>query len=311
MRRAVLLLVLLVACGDDLGPPRVRPLPAPDDRAAIDKGPRSPRIASYVIAARLDAAAHRIEATQTLTWRNDGGSAVDSMPFHLYMNGFKNTDSVLMKESRGAHRDIVFDGVHWGWIDVSSIKVGGVELRAGAKYRAPDETVLDVPLPARVEPGQTVQVEMTFTTQLPAVFARTGFYEAFTMVGQWFPKVGVRVGPPGGERWVCDAFHLSGEFFADFGTYDVQLTVPSTHVVAATGVLTAAVDGGDGTYTLSYRAEDVHDFAWMADPYMDVLRGNAKVGDRTVEVRVYHRPAQREFARRHLAAGIGAIEQFS
>jgi hypothetical protein len=304
-------------CGDELPPARVRPLPAPDDRAAIaptaDGQPRTPRLASYVIAARLDAAAHRIEATQTLTWKNGGQSPVDRMPLHLYMNGFKNEDSLLMRESRGSHRASSFDGTHWGWIDVTSIQVGGVELRDRATFAGPgaDETVLEVPLPAPVAPGQTVQLELAFTTQLPAVFARTGFHGAFTMVGQWFPKVGVRVGPPGAERWVCEPFHLNSEFFADFGTYDVQLTVPATHVVAATGVLTSAVDGGDGTHTLTYRAEDVHDFAWMADPHMEVLRGDARVGDRTVEVRVYHRPAQREFARRHLVAGVGAIEQFS
>ena len=87
--------------------------------------------------------------------------------------------------------------------------------------------------------------------------------------------------------------------------------MPSTHVVAATGVLTAAKDNGDGTRLLTYRAEDVHDFAWMIDPYMEVMTGQAKVDGGSVEVRVYYRPRQRAFARRHLAAGIGAIEEFS
>jgi hypothetical protein len=143
------------------------------------------------------------------------------------------------------------------------------------------------------------------------VFARTGWKGEFMMVAQWFPKIGVRVGPPGAERWHCAPFHLYSEFFADFGTYDVTLTVPATHVIAATGVLTQASDNGDATHTLVYRAEDVHDFVWMADPYMQVVKGTAKVAGGDVEVRVYHRPAQREFARRHLAAGIGAIEIFS
>ena len=82
--------------------------------------------------------------------------------------------------------------------------------------------------------------------------------------------------------------------------------------MAATGVLTNAVDAGRGMRTLTYHAEDVHDFAWMADPYMDVISGQARLADGgTVEVRVYHRPEQRGFAQRHLEAGIGAIEKFS
>jgi hypothetical protein len=144
------------------------------------------------------------------------------------------------------------------------------------------------------------------------VFARTGYEGEFHMIGQWFPKIGVRVGPPGAERWECQPMHANTEFFADFGTYDVALTVPSTHTVAATGVLTQAVDAGGGMRTLTYHAEDVHDFAWMADPYMEVMSGPAKLASEgTVEVRVYYRPEQHDFARRHLEAAVGAIEKFS
>ena len=305
------LVATLAACGDDLGPPRPRPLPVPDDRPALlTPGARSPRLASYRIDARLDATLRRVTGTARLTWTNPGASPVDSLPFHLYMNAFKNEESVFMKESRGRHRGIEASQ-HWGWIEVDSIRVGDAELRPRATHGGPDETVLDVPLPAPVGPGQTVEVELAFVTQLPEVFARTGWKGEFMMIAQWFPKIGVRVGPPGAERWHATPFHLFSEFFADFGTYDVTLTVPATHVIAATGVLTRATENDDGTHTLVYRAEDVHDFAWMADPYMQVIEGTAKVEGGEVAVRVYHRPEQREFARRHLAAGIGAVETFS
>jgi hypothetical protein len=131
------------------------------------------------------------------------------------------------------------------------------------------------------------------------------------MVGQWFPKIGVLVGAPGQERWHCEPFHANSEFFADFGTYDVTLTLPQTHVVAATGVLVRAQDHHDGSRTLHYRAEDVHDFAWMADPYMVVRRGTARTPAGAVDVAVYHRPEQARWAGRHLRAAIFAVEQFS
>jgi len=315
MRRWLPLLCALTCaagCESSLGPPRPRPLPQPDQVPALrTPGARSPRIANYQIDAKYDAAAHRIEATEVLTWRNDGGSAVTELPFHMYMNGFKNDATLFMTSSGGEHRGNVASDKAWGWIEVTSIRLGAQELRPQARYVGVDETVLQVPLPAPVEPGATVQLTLTFTVQLPEVFARTGYKGAFTMVGQWFPKVGVRTGAPGFETWQAAPFHLNTEFFADFGVYDVTLTVPATHVVAATGVLVAAEDKGDGTRVLRYRAEDVHDFAWMIDPYMEVLTGEAKVDGGTVLVRVYHRPRQRAFARRHLQAAIGAIEQFS
>ena len=306
----VALVLALAACGDSLGPPRKRPLPAVDPFPALRlPGPHTARAASYALDARYDATAHTIAGREVLTWVNTGGSPVTTLPFHLYLNGFKNETTLFFRSSGGEHRG--HRAGAWGWIEVTSIKLAGAELRPTARYLGDDETVLEVPLTTPVAPGATVQLELTFDAQLPEVYARTGYQGAFTMVGQWFPKIGVRVGAPGFETWHCEPFHSATEFFADFGTYDVRLTVPDTHVVAATGVLTGATDNGDGTRLLTYRAEDVHDFAWMIDPYMEVLTGEAEVEGGTVQVRVVHRPRQREFARRHLAAGIGAIEELS
>ncbi|HEX4423372.1 MAG TPA: M1 family metallopeptidase [Kofleriaceae bacterium] len=309
--------VSLAACGQGHGTPRTRPLPKVDGSPALRGGgaPRSSRIASYKIEAKLDPIRHQITATETLTWTNPGQSAVDMLPFHLYLNGFKNEQSLFMRTSGGTLREAHATTTGWGFLQIDSVHVAGADLTA--KLHPPagaelDESVVELPLAQPVEPGATVEVAFKFTAQLPEVFARTGYKNDFHMVGQWFPKIGVRVGPPGAERWECRPFHANNEFFADFGSYDVALTVPSSHTVAATGVLTNAVDAGRGLRTLTYHAEDVHDFAWMSDPYMEVMSGQAKlVGEGTVEVRVYFRPEQREFARRHLEAATGAVEKFS
>jgi hypothetical protein len=310
----------LAACSRDRGAPRFRPMPKVDGSPALRGGgaARSPRIASYKIEARLDTVRHQITATETLTWTNTGDSAVDVLPFHLYLNAFKNEQSLFMRTSHGELRQAKASDTGWGYIQIDSVHVAGADLTG--KLRLPtgagagpsgDETVVELPLAQPVEPGAQIEVSFAFTDQLPEVFARTGYKGEFHMVGQWFPKIGVRVGPPGAERWECPAMHANTEFFADFGTYDVALTVPNTHTIAATGVLTNAVDAGHGLRTLTYHAEDVHDFAWMADPYMEVISGQAKLDGSTVEVRVYYRPEQRDFAHRHLDAAIGTIEKFS
>ncbi len=307
-----LAVVLVAACGSEpsIGP---RAAPKPDGVAAVrGNPPRSPRLANYDIAAAYDANTHRITARETLTWTNGGHDPVNSLPFHLYLNAFKNQDSLFFRSSGGQHRGQQASKHGWGWIEVDSIRIDdGAEARARAHFTGPDETVLELPLDAPVPPGATVKIAMTFTSQLPEVYARTGYKGRFAMVGQWFPKIGVRIDTAEGERWHCEPFHSHSEFFADFGVYDVSLTVPTTHVVAATGVLTKVSEGDNGTRTLHYHAEDVHDFAWMIDPFMQVIHGTAhnELGD--VNVRVYYRPAQAAFARRHLQAAIGAIEQFS
>src|SRR5262249_34748474 len=133
----------------------------------------------------------------------------------------------------------------WGWIDVSSLSADGVELRKAARFVQPDgndpddETVLAVPLPRPVPPHGAGTLPIAFPARLPKILARTGFVRDYFLVGQWYPKIGVY--EPAGMRerktggWNCHAFHANSEFYADYGRFDVTLTVPSRFVVGATG----------------------------------------------------------------------------
>ena len=315
MHRLLPLVLALAACGHDHGPPHVRKMDRPDGSPALRGGgtARSPRIANYKIDVRLDAVRHQLAATETLTWTNTGASAVDKLPFHLYLNAFKNESSLFMRSSRGEMRGAKASDSAWGWITVDSLQIAGVELASKLKLVAPpDETVAELPLATPIAPGQTVDINFKFSAQLPEVFARTGYKGEFNMVGQWFPKIGVRTGPPGLEQWQCAALSANTEFFADFGVYDVKITVPSTYTVAATGVLTQASESPGGTRTFDYHAEDVHDFAWAADPFFNTRSQDVTVdGGPPVHVKVYFRNEQLDFALRHLQAGVGAIEKFS
>ena len=299
--------ILLAACsapGEALAP---APLPVPTARPPLRRpGPLSPRLASYRIDATLDPTNKRISATERLTWKHAGQAPVSSIPLHLYMNAFKNESSLFMSESRGQLRFERMSAGKWGWIEVSSIRLGTEELRPRARLGA-DETTMEVPLPSPVPPGGTVELDLAFTVQLPEVFARTGYKGDFVLAGQWFPKVGVLEVGPEGQAWHCEPFHAFSEFYADFGVYDVSLTVPDTHVVAATGVLVRVESAGAGLRRHVFHAEDVHDFAWMADPHMRTMQAEA---DGDVDVIVYHRPSQEGFARRHLAAAVRALEGY-
>ena len=82
------------------------------------------------------------------------------------------------------------------------------------------------------------------------------------MVGQWFPKIGVLQN--GG--WNCHQYHAQSEFFADFGEFKAEITVPANFVVGATGKRIGERKNRDGTKTYIHYQEDVHDFAWTACP---------------------------------------------
>jgi hypothetical protein len=103
-------------------------------------------------------------------------------------------------------------------------------------------------------------VDVSFRTQLPRVFARTGFAGDFHMVAQWYPKLGVLEEEHG---WRAHVFSVRSEFYADFGNYRVEIDVPEHMTVGATGVrLSEALSAG--RKRVVYAAEMVHDFAWVA-----------------------------------------------
>src|SRR6202453_772680 len=254
-------------------------LAIPATTSAINSAtPLSQRVVAYDMDAKYNAKAHSLDASETLTYHNLTGQPLDTFPFHLYLNAFQ-PKSTWMHE---AHRDGNFRSSsleHWKPEDngsnvVTSFQVVGMgDLTSQMKFISPDDnnpddkTVFQVKLPRPVPPGQDVTFQIKFKATFPEVIARTGYKRTFLLAGQWFPKVGVWWH----GQWNCHQFHALTEFFADFGTFDVKVTLPKDYVIGATGVQVADHDNGNGTKTVAYHAKDVHDFAWTADPNFKVV----------------------------------------
>jgi hypothetical protein len=118
---------------------------------------------------------------------------------------------------------------------------------------------------------------VNFETRLPLITRRTGYCDDFFFVAQWFPKFGVyepegmRFATKGG--WNCHQFHANSEFYANHSLYNVKITVPKEYVVGTGGMLITKSDSDDTgrNKTLTYRAEDIVDFAWTAWPGYEVF----------------------------------------
>lgn len=235
-------------------------------------------IASYAFKVSLDPKAHILHGSETLTWLNDSPDSVPVLRFHLYMNAFKNQKSTFMRESGGQLRGDQFGGKEWGWVDVKSMRLeNGPDLTKAIQFIQPDDgnkddqTVIEVPLATPVKPGASIRLNIDFETKLPTVFARTGFHGTFYLAGQWFPKIGVweTAGFRHAQKagWNCHQFHANSEFFANFGDYSAEITLPSEYKIGATGELVdKKEDRAKKTTTWTYRQPSVIDFAWTAQP---------------------------------------------
>jgi hypothetical protein len=229
---------------------------------------RPQHVASYTLSARLDAAEHRVHGSGTITLFNYTQVPLGELYLHLYMNAFKNDQSLFLRSPFGAGRSGEH-GTVWGYIDVKRLfaRELGAELWPGRDKSSPgdalDETDIRVPLPTALEAGQRLTLEVEFDVKLPEIVERTGYVGDYHFVAQWFPKL-ARLSPDG--TFAHFAFHPQAEFFADFGAYDVTLDVPAGDVVGATGSCEQAA-AGSGRRALRCRASDVHDFAWTSWPH--------------------------------------------
>ncbi len=300
---ALLCSALAVASGGAAAssPARTKPASPPPVATLSDK-PLSERVVAYQIDARFDATRHTLDATEVLTYRNLTGKPQDTFPFHLYLNAF-NPTSTFMKEERRDSSGFEWKDKYKASADVKSLEVAGMgDLTSQIKFVSPDDgnlddrTVFQVKLPRPVAPNESVQFKIAFHDQFGEVVARTGYSQNFMMGAQWFPKVGVWWQ----GAWNCHQFHATTEFFADFGTYDVKLTVPQNEVVGASGVQVGEIKNSDGTKTLTFRGEDIHDFAWTAQPDYNVFESDFNGSMGKVKIRLLMQPGHTSQADRHM-----------
>ena len=272
--------------------------------------PLSPRIANYNIGVRYDPVSDTLVGHDTLTWHNRSSDIIHNLEFHLYLNAFRNSRSTFMRESGGMNRSLSIDKEGWGYTNITDIKLStGEDLTHAYQFIHPDDdnaddkTVADLSLPRALQPGESITVMIDFSAKLPQPpHARSGAKQEYALVAQWFPKAGVYID----NRWNCHQYHGNSEFFADFGVYNVRITVPENNIVGATGLEVTAVRNNDGTMTHWYHAEDVHDFAWTTSPEFVEFRGKTE----NVDIRALVQPDHKSQGQRHVDAAKTAIEYF-
>lgn len=271
--------------------------PAPSltqaSQAPVQVPQETPNRVDYEIQARLDGETKILEASETIRWTNNTGVETSELHFHLYLNAFSNNRTSFAVENRPSHKD-----GEWGWQQVTALSVDGNDVfesfgyvdadpdpvplfTEGEAYVVEDDrSVFKVDLPTAVANGQTIEIQLAWTSQLPRVRRRTGHKDDFLMMAQWFPKLGVFEGERG---WNCHQFHNFTEFYSDYGTYRVTLDLPGAYSdkVGGSGVQIVNRKNDGDRVEVVFEAPSqadreradmfgklpvVHDFAWTGDP---------------------------------------------
>ena len=276
----------------------------------------SQRVVHYEIDAKYDPGTHTVDATETLTYHNLTGQALDHFPLHLYQNAFQPKSTFVRESKLEGSRDTTYDKweeKEYGSENIKSLEVVGQgDLTGQLQFIAPDDgnkddkTVADLRIPKPVAPGGFVQFKIAFQTKFPETQARSGWKRDFVLGGQWFPKIGVWWN----GAWNCHQYHATTEFFADFGVYDVKLSMPQNEVVGASGVLVEEKNNPDNTKTYSYHGDDIHDFAWTASPRYKVRESEYQSQMGPIKLRFLMQPAHWSQAERHDRITRNSIDRF-
>lgn len=233
--------------------------------------------------------AYQYAGKMTLKYSNNSSQALTKVYFHLYLNAFqpgsmmdyrlsniadpdaRMTNNLGTKEKPQYQSRIAnLTPAQIGYQKVKSLSVNG----APATFKT-DGTILEVNLPKAIAAGTTATFEMTWDAQLPEQIRRTGrnSKEGVELsMAQWYPKM-AHFDDYG---WHLDEY-VAREFIAPFGNFDVTIHLAKDYVVGASGQLQnpldvkgyakkAKVKASNGKSTWNFKAENIHDFVWAADP---------------------------------------------
>ena len=281
---------------------------------------------NYVIDVTLHDKDNSLTGFEKIEYTNNSPDTLNFIWFHIWPNAYKNdrtafSDQLLVN----GNTKFYFSGKEQrGYINQLDFKINNITCAIEDHPQYID--VIKVVLPGPLPPGQKIILTTPFHEQLPYNFSRGGHDGESYQLTQWYPKPAVY----DKSGWHPMPYLDQGEFYSEFGNFDVQITLPENYVVAATGELQ---DEGEKqwlltrnnfswvpvkkkikskagsvktvtqkfpassakTKTLKYVQNNIHDFAWFADKRFIVNHDSCQLSSgKVVDIYTYYTARQKE-----------------
>ena len=252
--------------------------------------------ADYTMEIDMDVNTYQYKGKQKIKYTNNSPDDLNRLYYHLFLNAFQpgsEMDARLqsikdpdgrMTNNLGTKEEPIYESRisklkddEIGYIKVNSLKIDGDTI----DYVI-EGTVMIVDLDTPIQPNDTVELTMEFDAQVPVQIRRSGRNNAEGValsMTQWYPKLAEY----DEEGWHADPY-IAREFYGVWGNFDVKITIDKNYIIGGTGYLQNADEIGYGylpggktgtskekkhkgkTLTWHFKAPNVHDFTWAADP---------------------------------------------
>ena len=281
--------------------------------------------ANYVINVKLDDVEQSLEGNETIEYQNNSNDTLLFIWVHLWPNAYKNDRTAFTEQQLiNGSTDFYFSNEDdKGYINRLAFKV---DCTIAVKEDHPQhQDIIKLILPTPLAPQKSCLIETPFHVKLPYNFSRGGHIGQSYQVTQWYPKVAVY----DKKGWHEIPYLDQGEFYSDFGNYEVSITLPENYTVAATGELiketiqpapiegilinrtpvkkettpflvpkknnTVTTPSSKNLKTITYKQNDVIDFAWFADKNFIIKKDTLLLpSGKIINVAAYSLPAKEE-----------------
>ncbi len=253
---------------------------------------------NYKIEVTLNDTLHELNGFITFDYKNNSPETLDFIYFHLWPNAYKDQSTPLAKQLVENGKTTFYHSKPYqnGFIDKLDFKADAEVCKW--EYEPGSEEICKVFLNTPLKTSASVRISTPFHVKIPATFSRLGHVGQSYQITQWYPKPAVydKYG------WHPIPYLDQGEFYSEYGTFDVSITLPANYVVGATGDLqnkdelnwmdsiaaaTKLIEVYDGnmnfpataknTKTLRYTQKNIHDFGWFADKRYHILKGEVEL----------------------------------
>jgi hypothetical protein len=262
---------------------------------------------NYKIHVTLDDSRNELNAFETIEYTNNSQDSLQFLFFHLWPNAYLGNNTALARQlfCLNGKQKLFNDPELRGFIDSLDFKIDDQIAEWNPLAGQPD--ICKIILNKSLKPGDSIKISTPFHVKIPkGVTSRLGHIGESYQISQWYPKPAVydRLG------WHQMPYLDQGEFYSEFGSFDVSITLPENYIVGATGNLQNKREveklnqlATDTTWksnlkksdddfppssiqmkTLRYTESQIHDFAWFADKRFHVLKGKIKLPDTGREV---------------------------
>jgi Peptidase family M1 domain len=298
---------------------------------------------NHTIDVSLNDKEHTLDAFETIEYINNSPDTLRFIWFHIWPNAYKNdktsfTDHAL---ENGNTKFYFSDKEQKGYINRLDFKVNNIT--AGVEDHPQHIDIVKLILPEPLLPGNKVIITTPFHVKLPYNFSRGGHVGESYQATQWYPKPAVY----DKNGWHPMPYLDQGEFYSEFGNFEVNITVPKNYVVAATGELqnndekewlktrasftwepfvqkqknaagqiktiTAPFpESTTAVKTIQYKQNNVHDFAWFADKRFVVKQDTLHlVSGRVIDVIAYYTRTDQTAWQNAVQSGKNVVNHYS